>query len=346
MSRFWKNRSVLITGHTGFKGSWLTMMLKILGADVIGYSLKPNTNPSLYEVTNIEKECESYFGNVVDYPSLDTLIKEYKPEIIFHLAAQSLVKVSYIDPTVTFKTNVIGTVNMCELVRKNSFIHALINVTSDKCYKNLEKTVGYKEDDELGGFDPYSSSKACAEHVASAYISSFFENQYRIVSVRAGNVIGGGDWSKYRLIPDIFRSHASNEQLEIRYPMAVRPWQHVLEPLTGYIELAERVYSGDNVQGAWNFGPGDESNRKVEDVINYVMQSWCNIKYHTTGTKQDHEAGLLHLDISKAKNNLNWKPRWNFEQSLDRTIAWYDAYKQKKDMLIFSQNQINDYLYD
>ncbi len=343
-TNFWKNKKVLITGHTGFKGSWLTMLLNELGSKIVGVSLEPNTTPSIFQTNKLDTVCKSNISNIKDYNNLHSLVSEHRPEVIFHMAAQSIVKESYKDPVNTFETNVIGSVNICEIVRTFDYIKAFVNVTSDKCYKNLEKNTGYKETDELGGHDAYSASKACSEIVTSAYISSFFKEIPRAVTARAGNVIGGGDWSNYRLIPDIFRSIISNKQLLIRYPDSVRPWQHVLEPLIGYMELAERLYSGENVQGSWNFGPNETSHKTVRDVVECMKIELPELNYDISREKFDHEAGLLYLDITKSRRDLDWIPKWSFEKCLTATVEWYKAYMNNKDMLEFSKKQIHEYL--
>ena len=343
-ANFWKNKKVLITGHTGFKGSWLTMVLNELGSKIVGVSLEPNTTPSIFHINKLDTICKSNIFNIKDYSNLCRLVSDHKPEVIFHMAAQSIVKESYKDPVNTFETNIIGSVNMCEIVRTFDYVKAFVNVTSDKCYKNLEKNTGYKETDELGGYDAYSASKACSEIVTSAYISSFFTEIPRTVTARAGNVIGGGDWSNYRLIPDIFRSIISNKQLLIRYPDSVRPWQHVLEPLIGYMELAERLYSGEYVQGSWNFGPNETSHKTVREVVKHIKIDLPELDYDISRKKTDHEAGLLYLDITKSRKNLDWIPKWSFEKCLTATVEWYKAYMNNKDMLEFSKKQIHEYL--
>ena len=343
-TNFWDKKRILITGHTGFKGSWLTMVLNELGSDIFGVSLEPNTSPSIYKTNKLDSLCVSNIINIKDYDKVRDLVTEHKPEIIFHMAAQSIVKDSYLDPLNTFQTNVMGTVNLCEIVRTSGFVKAFINVTSDKCYKNLEKKTAFVESDELGGYDAYSASKACSELATSAYISSFFSNETRVVTARAGNVIGGGDWSNYRLIPDIFRSIVSKQELIIRYPNSVRPWQHVLEPLFGYLELAKKLYSGDTVQGAWNFGPKESSHKTVREVVDHMKVALPELNYKISSKKSDYEAGLLYLDISKSCKYLDWSPKWSFEKCLIATSEWYKAYIDNKDMLEFSKNQIHEYL--
>ena len=320
------------------------MLLNELGSKIVGVSLEPNTTPSIFQTNKLDTVCKSNISNIKDYNNLHSLVSEHRPEVIFHMAAQSIVKESYKDPVNTFETNVIGSVNIHEIVRTFDYIKVFVNVTSDKCYKNLEKNTGYKETDELGGHDAYSASKACSEIVTSAYISSFFKENPLAVTARAGNVIGGGDWSNYRLIPDIFRSIISNKQLLIRYPDSVRPWQHVLEPLIGYMELAERLYSGENVQGSWNFGPNETSHKTVRDVVEYMKIELPELNYDISREKFDHEAGLLYLDITKSRRDLDWIPKWSFEKCLTATVEWYKAYMNNKDMLEFSKKQIHEYL--
>lgn len=340
---FWKGRSVFLTGHTGFKGSWLALWLTEMGANVYGYSLKAPTNPNLFKIINLEKKIKrSTKGDIRDISKLKKSIKFAKPSIIFHMAAQPLVKQSYYDPLETFTTNLIGTINLFEVARNVETIEAIINITTDKCYENKEHKQPYHEKDRLGGYDPYSSSKACSEIATSTYRNSFLSKSgIKLASVRAGNVIGGGDWATDRLIPDFFRSIENNNLLLVRSPKAVRPWQHVLDPLSGYLMLAEKlVIKGHNFAEAWNFGPNHNDNKTVKWVLNRFSKQFSNSKWETESEDQLHEANLLKLDISKAKSKLGWIPRWSLETAIDNTIKWYQAYKENKNMIDFSIKQI------
>jgi CDP-glucose 4,6-dehydratase len=326
-------KNILITGNTGFKGSWLSQWLIMLGANVIGYSLKPQTNPNHFEILNLDHK--TYFKDINDLGELKKVINENNPDIIFHLAAQPLVRYSYSNPVETYITNVIGTMNVLEAARYNGRVKAIVVVTTDKCYDNVEQNKGYVESDKMGGYDPYSSSKGCAELLVSSYRNSFFNLQdYKknhstlISSARAGNVIGGGDWSEDRLIPDIIRSAINNETAIIRNPIATRPWQHVLEPLSGYLELGKRLLLGEvEFASGWNFGPEEDQALSVKDVLDKSIKYWDILKYK----KEDnlvklHEAQLLSLNIDKAKLKLGWSPRWNNDKAIEKTINWYKEY--------------------
>ena len=340
---FWKSRSVFITGHTGFKGAWLAFWLSKMGAKVHGYSLKPPTNPNLFNIFNLKNKLKSStIGDIQNQKKLIISLKSAKPSVVFHLAAQSLVRESYKNPIYTFKTNVMGTINLFEAIKKIKTIKAVINITSDKCYENLEYHQSYKETDKLGGHDPYSCSKACAELITSSYRNSFFKKfKIQLASVRAGNVIGGGDWATDRLIPDFFRSLENNKILHVRSPEAIRPWQHVLDPLSGYIKLAEMLVSSKNkFDQAWNFGPKQSGAKSVSWVLNKFSNKFDGTKWKIEKTKKYHEANLLKLDISKAKLKLGWVPRWSLEMAVHHTIEWHKAYKEKKNMEKFSADQI------
>ncbi len=326
---------MFLTGHTGFKGTWLSVWLHMLGAKVSGYALEPNTEPSLFGLIKSEELLQSVIGDVRDSVSLKRAISQFKPDIVFHLAAQPLVRESYRLPEETFSTNVMGTVNVLEAVRHCSSIKAFINVTTDKVYENQEQLNGYREDDKLGGYDPYSNSKVCSELVTSSYLNSFFNpNDYEkhgvaIATVRAGNVIGGGDWAADRIIPDIVRAIKTDEQLIIRNPDAIRPWQHVLEPLSGYLRLAEKLYAeGVGWNGAWNFGPVLENTKKVTDLINKFQECYGQpVLVHYEKDTAMHETGILTLDTSKARTLLNWRTGMNFDDIVNLTAAWYKQYK-------------------
>jgi CDP-glucose 4,6-dehydratase len=332
---FWREKRVLLTGHTGFKGSWLALWLQSLGVNLVGFSLTPPTTPNLFEIAQIEKGMTSIIGNIGDLGLLQKILKKYQPEILIHMAAQSLVRYSYQEPVKTYATNVMGSVNLLEAVRLNDSVKVLINVTSDKCYANQEMTRGYCETDNLGGHDPYSNSKACAELVTQAYRDSYFrEREIGIATVRAGNVIGGGDWGKDRLVPDIIYACINQETILLRYPDALRPWQHVLEALNGYLMLAERLYeSPASYSGSWNFGPNEED-KSVSWVVNKINQLWKNQSINWILDENSHlpESELLRLDSTKARINLKWKPRWRIEQALNKTVEWYQAYAAKENM--------------
>lgn len=344
----WENKKVLITGHTGFKGGWLSMILSRKGAKVTGFSLKPETKPSLFKALNLDKKITSIFGDIRNAEEVKKVIKKYKPEIVFHLAAQPLVRKSYRDPIETYETNVIGTANVLEAIRLSDSVKAVVCITTDKCYENKEWVWPYREDDALGGHDPYSASKACSELVISSYRNSFFngkDSKILLASIRAGNVIGGGDWSEDRLIPDVIRSVFENKSLEIRNPDSVRPWQHVLDPLFGYISIAEKLIDkGREFAGAWNFGPDNDevvSVKNVLRILNNSIEKKFEIK--KSNGKNPHEANLLLLDSSKAKKYLNWMPKLKIEKAVKFTADWYSAFYAKKDMTDFTLNQIKEY---
>ena len=348
---FYKGRKVFITGHTGFKCSWLAIWLKKLGAEVSGFALEPPTEPSMFEICGIGEKIHSVTGDIRDRNGLENALLKAEPEIVFHLAAQPLVRVSYDRPAETYETNVMGTVNLLDAIRRCPSVRAVVVVTSDKCYENTESSSGYRETDRLGGYDPYSSSKACQELVTSAYVRSFFNTaEYgrhgvAIATARAGNVIGGGDFAKDRLVPDIIKSIINGEQLRIRYPRAVRPWQHVMEPLCGYMALARRLYlEGPAYSGAWNFGPDPESIKTVEWIVGRLFKYFekdCNYIADTYGNP--HEAGCLKLDSSKAKQLLGFRPRFDLEQALQKTVHWTNAFLGKADMLQVTLEQIDEY---
>jgi CDP-glucose 4,6-dehydratase len=342
----------MVTGHTGFKGSWLCMLLHHLGADVYGYALDPPTKPSLYEEAGVEELITSFTGDMRDYPNLLKAMREVQPEIIIHMAAQALVLESYKNPVETYSVNVMGTVHLLEAVRHTPGIRAVVNVTTDKCYENREWHWGYRENEPMGGYDPYSNSKGCSELVTSAYRNSFLnpkeyeKHKVAVATARAGNVIGGGDWAANRLVPDIIRALSDNEKVVIRSPWAIRPWQHVLEPLTGYLTLAERLYSqGPGFAEAWNFGPEDYDARNVEWITKTLCELWGNgAAYEVDTHPQPHEATYLKLDCSKAKALLGWHPGWNLEKSLGKVIDFYKARLMNKDLRDICMEQIMEYL--
>ncbi len=347
-NNFWKNKKVLITGHTGFKGSWLTIWLESMGAKIVGVSLDPLNEKNLYDLAKIGKKIKSLRCDIRNRDELKKIFSRSKPEIVFHLAAQPLVIKSYKNPVETYETNFMGTLNILESIRNISSVKACIVVTSDKCYQNNEWNWGYRENDPLGGHDPYSSSKGSCELLVNSYRLSYFtgKNKTKIASVRAGNVIGGGDFSDDRLIPDAVNSFVSKKILKIRSPKSTRPWQHVLEPLGGYILLAQKLISkNSHFDQAWNFGPYPEDIRTVRDVIDIFVKKWGKeFKYKIEKSKNIHEAKLLSLDCSKAIHEMKWRPNWNLEKAIEHTVNWYKAYLQKEDLYNITLIQINEYL--
>ncbi|HVO73657.1 MAG TPA: CDP-glucose 4,6-dehydratase [Ignavibacteriaceae bacterium] len=346
----YKGKRILVTGHTGFKGSWLIYWLQKLDAKVFGIALKPHTTPNHIEL--LDFSYSSYIQDIIDKDKINQIIKEIDPEIIFHLAAQPLVRLSYQEPYLTFLTNVIGTVNILESARNLMNLKVIIVVTSDKCYENKEWIWGYRENEPMGGADPYSSSKGCTELVTAAYRSSYFnpkkfgtEHQVLIASVRAGNVIGGGDWSDDRLIPDVVKSAAKSESVLLRYPSATRPWQHVLEPLSGYLTLGWELLKGKkDFADAWNFGPYHESNVTVLELVKESQKYWSNIKYNIEKKESSHEAALLMLDSTKAIRLLNWKPVWKLDETIKYTISWYKNFYEKGE--VKTNNTLKNYIND
>lgn len=348
---FWHGKRVLLTGHTGFKGSWLSLWLQSMGAQVTGFALAPPTRPSLFEVADVGSGMISVVGDIRDLAHLRAVFAEYKPEIVIHMAAQALVRYSYVEPVETYSTNVMGTVNLLDSVRGSGSVKAVVNVTSDKCYENREWAWGYRENEAMGGFDPYSSSKGCAELVASAYRCSFFhpdkhhQHGVALASARAGNVIGGGDWAEDRLIPDIMRAITEGRAVNIRNPHAIRPWQHVLEPLSGYLLLAQKLYEEGPVYAeGWNFGPNDEDAKPVQWIVERLTQSWVEgASWVLDSGEHPHEAHYLKLDCSKAKAQLNWHPRWHLEETLDKIVEWHRASGDGKNMRELTLRQIDAY---
>lgn len=351
MSNFWQDKKVFLTGHTGFKGSWLSLWLQSLGANLTGYALNPSTNPSMFNVAKVKDGMRSIIGDIRDLNTLQDAIEEAEPEIVIHMAAQPLVRYSYANPVETYATNVMGTVHLMEAIRNTKSVKVLVNVTSDKCYDNQEQARGYREDEAMGGYDPYSNSKGCAELVTAAYRSSFFnpknyqEHGVAVASARAGNVIGGGDWSEDRLIPDAFKAFEKNLTLMIRNPQALRPWQHVLEPLSGYLKLSQVLYEkGSIYASAWNFGPHSRDNRSVKEVINLLIAEYGSFAHWKEECQEQlHEATLLSLDISKAQSKLGWHPKWNLEVAIQKTVHWQKLLNAKEDMQKVSFAQIEEY---
>lgn len=347
----YKNKTVLVTGHTGFKGSWLVYWLNKLGAKVIGYSLDAPTEPNHFSLLDLE--IESIIGDIRDMTKLEEVFIKYNPDIVFHLAAQALVKSSYLNPIETYETNVMGTLKVFEVSRKYK-VKAIVNITSDKAYENKEWVWGYRENDPMGGYDPYSSSKGCADILAGSYRDSYFNiKEYKdthrtlLATCRAGNVIGGGDWAKDRLITDIMLSVSQNKKVSIRNPKATRPWQHVLEPLSGYLCIGQKLLEEDSsYSDAWNFGPSDEGSISVEEVVQRIHKYWTKIEYEiNTNTSQLHEANLLKLDCSKAHILLKWQNVWISDVTFKKTVSWYKSYYEKNQKVLTS-NDLHCYVQD
>jgi CDP-glucose 4,6-dehydratase len=348
---FWKNKKIFLTGHTGFKGSWLCLWLHSLGARVYGYALQPPTEPSLFNLCELDKVIDSTIADVRDRKSLHEAMISAQPEIVIHMAAQPLVRDSYKIPVDTYDINVMGTVNLFETVRACPSVHAVINVTTDKCYENREWVWGYREHEALGGYDPYSNSKACSELVTAAYRSSYFNlkeyaaHRVGIATARSGNVIGGGDWATDRLVPDCVRSILKGDPVLIRNPNAIRPWQHVLEPLSGYLILAQKlIQDGPRYSGAWNFGPGDDDARPVGWLVKQLCSQWGDTaSFAMDKGVHPHEAHYLKLDCSKAKAELGWKPRWKLEKAIESIVAWTKGYQKSREGKKACLQQIEEY---
>lgn len=341
----YRDKRVLVTGHTGFKGSWLSLWLKQLGAEVVGISLAPEAQPNHWNLLNLESALHHHELDIRQSREFSNVFKATQPEIVFHLAAQSLVRRSYQDPLETWSTNIMGTANLLEACRQTCSVQAILAVTTDKCYENQEWAWGYRETDRLGGHDPYSASKAGSELVVASYRSAFFHSDRAplLATARAGNVIGGGDWSEDRLIPDLVRAMATQQSLEIRSPKATRPWQHVLESLSGYLLLGQKLIEGDkNFDGAWNFGPERSGNRTVADVLNRLQTHWPGMQWHETATPQPHEATLLYLDSAKAHSQLGWQSVWNLDTTLEKTAEWYRTFQSSQ--AIITEQQLAQYV--
>jgi CDP-glucose 4,6-dehydratase len=351
---FWKNKKVFLTGHTGFKGSWLSLwLIKLYNVKLTGYALAPSTKSNLFETLNIKSDMNSIIGDVRDLLFLQKAIIETKPDIIIHMAAQSLVRYSYSNPVETYGTNIMGTVNILEAARKCKNVRAILNITSDKCYENKETDLSYKEEESMGGFDPYSSSKGCAELISSAYRNSYFNiNKYKehgvsLATARAGNVIGGGDWAEDRLVPDFFRAIEKKEKLIIRNPKATRPWQHVLDLTRGYLMLCQKLYEeGEKFSESFNFGPDDKDVKNVQWIVEYLVKTWGdNVYYEINKNNQFlHEAHFLKLDSTKAYKKLSWSPKLNINSGLDKICAWHKAKIANENMNKYCITEIENYI--
>lgn len=348
---FWAGKKVFVTGHTGFKGSWLCLWLQRLGANVTGYALTPPTSPALFEVARVANGMHSIIGDIRDDAVLGAAMHAAAPDIVLHMAAQPLVRFSYLEPVETYSTNVMGTVNLLEAVRRTPSVRSVVNITSDKCYENDGREQGYTENDPMGGHDPYSNSKGCAELVTSAYRHSFFnparyhEHRVALASARAGNVIGGGDWADDRLVPDILRALESGQAVMIRNPHAIRPWQHVLEPLGGYLLLAQKLYeTGIHFAEGWNFGPEDDDAKPVQWIVEQMTQRWSNdARWERDNSTHPHEAHYLKLDCKKSQQRLDWHPKWNLSTALDEIITWHKHYTSGADMKNICIEQIEKF---
>lgn len=343
---FWRGKRVLLTGHTGFKGSWLSLWLQSMGATLRGVALAPPTEPALFEIARVAEGMEHHVADIRDFAAVQRDISDFEPEIVIHMAAQPLVRHSYQQPVETYATNVMGTVHVLEAARHAGSVKAIVNVTTDKCYENREWVWGYREDEPMGGHDPYSNSKGCAELVSSAYRRSFMTTAgIAVASARAGNVIGGGDWAADRLVPDVLRALEKDDPVLVRNPHAIRPWQHVLEPLSGYLVLAERLFQrGQDHAEAWNFGPRDEDARPVQWIVERLCAAWGGeARWTLQPGDHPHEASFLKLDTSKARQRLQWLPRWSLETALTRITEWHQAWLEGQDMRAYCLNQISLY---
>ncbi len=352
---FWRGKKVFITGHTGFKGSWLCLWLHSLGADVTGFSLDPPTEPSLFKLCNIKELTTTIIGDIRNSEALSSALIAADPEIVFHMAAQPIVRASYQNPIETYETNVMGTIHLFEAVRKavdrKKTIKAVVNITSDKCYENKEWDWGYREIDPLGGYDPYSNSKACSELVTSSFRSSFFNPKsyhlhgVALASARAGNVIGGGDWAADRLVPDCIRALLKGQEIDVRNPNAIRPWQHVLDPLSGYLLLAQKLcLEGVVYAEGWNFGPRDDDTKSVEWIVKKICNKWEPVApYQIKKGHYEHEAHFLKLDCSKSKQKLEWSPRWNLDHAIEKVLEWTRAYMNQQSLRDICLKQIKEY---
>lgn len=344
---FWRNKRVLLTGHTGFKGGWLALWLQKMQAQVVGLALPPITKPNLFEAARVAENMQSLMGDITNFVRIQEVFQKIKPEVVFHMAAQPLVRYSYLHPLETYQTNVMGTLHILEAIRNTASVKAVVLVSTDKCYQNRERSLRYIENDILGGHDPYSSSKACMELLASSYRQSYFldESAPAVATVRAGNVIGGGDWAEDRLLPDLIRANQANQTIFLRNPDSVRPWQHVLEPLSGYLRLAERLFvDGESFAEAWNFGPDGDSDKTVRCIVEQVVNFWPDLKMEIQPGAHPHETQILKLECNKARERLKWQGRWQLSQAIDKTLEWHQQHINGSDMKQFCFKQIDDYL--
>ena len=343
---FWRGKRVLLTGHTGFKGGWLSLWLQSMGVELLGVALNPQALPALFNVARVSEGMDHRIADIRDYEKIKSLMANFMPEIVIHMAAQPLVRLSYQSPVETYATNVMGTVHVLEAARQIDAVRAIVNITTDKCYENKEWAWGYRENESMGGHDPYSSSKGCAELVSSAYRKSFLSEQgIALATARAGNVIGGGDWANDRLVPDILRALEKNKPVLIRNPYAIRPWQHVLEPLSGYLILAQNLYEhGQADAESWNFGPRDEDAQSVQWIVEQLCEAWGGeSSWSLQPGEHPHEANFLKLDISKARQRLQWSPRWSLDTALSNIVDWHHAWLAKEDMRSICLQQIECY---
>jgi CDP-glucose 4,6-dehydratase len=346
-TNFWKDKKVFITGHSGFKGSWMCLWLESMGADIAGYSLEPSSSPSLFSESDVGRNINNTFADIRDLSTLTNAILSFKPEIVIHMAAQPLVRKSYEDPIETFSTNIMGTVNLLDVIRHMDGVKAVVNVTTDKCYENKEWLWAYRENEPMGGHDPYSSSKACSELVTRAFSKSYYSSSTTaLASARAGNVVGGGDWSNDRLIPDILLAFQENRPVVIRNPKSTRPWQHVLEPIHGYLLLAEKLYNdGQQFSTAWNFGPKDEDSKSVEWILDEMVSRWGDgAKWVNDSNDNPHEASYLKLDISKASIGLGWEPKWGLHKTLSHIVSWHKDWLSGIPARELCIDQINEFI--
>ena len=345
---FWRNKKVFVTGHTGFKGAWLTFILKYFGAKVTGYSLQPPTSPNLFDLIGIDKEINSVIGDVRDLEKLQREFEKFQPEIVFHLAAQPIVLEGYKNPVETYSTNVMGTVNILECIRQNKNVRSFINVTTDKVYYNNEWCYGYRETDKLDGIDPYSNSKSCSELVTQCYDRSFFSaREVAISTVRAGNVIGGGDFAEFRIIPDCVRAALKGKVIEVRNPNSIRPYQHVLEPLFAYMMIAAAQFDDKNLAGSYNVGPSENDNVTTGELAEIFCQSWGeNLRWESKSLNQPKEANFLKLDCSKIKSTFDWQPRWNIKTAVEKSVEWYKIFRDGGDVVQCMKNQVENFLED
>lgn len=343
---FWCGKRVLLTGHTGFKGGWLSLWLQSMGAELKGLALEPPTNPSLFVLAKVAQGMDSEIGDIRNYDVVYRVVSSFKPEIVIHMAAQPLVRYSYQNPVETYATNVMGTVHLLEAVRQVGSARVFVNVTTDKCYENKEWVWGYREDEPMGGYDPYSSSKGCSELITSAYRRSYFSKTgTALASARAGNVIGGGDWAEDRLVPDILRAFEKNQPVVIRNPHSTRPWQHVLEPLSGYLALAEKLWHEPSIYaGGWNFGPVDEDAQPVQWIVERLCSAWgLGARWEVDGENHPHEASYLKLDISKARHEMGWSPTWALNVALNQIVEWHKGYLAGDDLRSLTESQIQNF---